>query len=212
MYLLDDPLSAVDTHVGKQLFDDCINGYLKQKTVVLVTHQVQYLKDADIILVLDNVSINLERSDDLVFTLLWFFGEKGAKSVFLVSSLTNQGNIFPSQGKVASQGSFQELQKSNATFANLLEEGDNEEEGEKSPEKITLERVVSAISNAAEEEEDEDDPQETEELLAKGGYNSSLYWKYFRAGGSKFMIILVVVSLIVGQLASSGTDYWVAYW
>lgn len=47
IYLLDDPLSAVDTHVGKQLFDDCISGYLGNKCVVLVTHQLQYLKKLD---------------------------------------------------------------------------------------------------------------------------------------------------------------------
>lgn len=57
IYLFDDPLSAVDTHVGKSLFDDCINGYLKNKTRVLVTHQVQYLKDADAIVLVNNVSI-----------------------------------------------------------------------------------------------------------------------------------------------------------
>ena len=45
IYLLDDPLSAVDAHVGKQLFEDCIgpNGYLakRQNTRILVTHQVE---------------------------------------------------------------------------------------------------------------------------------------------------------------------------
>ncbi|KAJ8954550.1 hypothetical protein NQ318_000784 [Aromia moschata] len=49
IYLLDDPLSAVDTHVGRQLFDQCICGYLKEKCVVLVTHQLQYLSKADTI-------------------------------------------------------------------------------------------------------------------------------------------------------------------
>nr|CAD7259047.1 unnamed protein product [Timema shepardi] len=47
VYLLDDPLSAVDTHVGKHLFDECINSYLKHKTRILVTHQLQYLTDVD---------------------------------------------------------------------------------------------------------------------------------------------------------------------
>lgn len=45
IYLLDDPLSAVDPHVGRQMFDECITGYLKSKCVVLVTHQLQYLKN-----------------------------------------------------------------------------------------------------------------------------------------------------------------------
>lgn len=54
IYLLDDPLSAVDAHVGKQLFEDCITGYLKRKTVILITHQLQYLKEVDHILLLED--------------------------------------------------------------------------------------------------------------------------------------------------------------
>ncbi|XP_060517682.1 probable multidrug resistance-associated protein lethal(2)03659 isoform X2 [Cylas formicarius] len=53
VYLLDDPLSAVDTLVGKQLFDDCIAGFLKTKCIILVTHQLQYLKSATKIYVMD---------------------------------------------------------------------------------------------------------------------------------------------------------------
>ncbi|KAB0802273.1 hypothetical protein PPYR_04459 [Photinus pyralis] len=62
IYLLDDPLSAVDTHVGKELFEKCIMGYLKDKTVILITHQLQYLKDADHIIILDNGIMKAEGS------------------------------------------------------------------------------------------------------------------------------------------------------
>lgn len=55
-YLLDDPLSAVDAHVAKHLFEECIQKYLGGKTRILVTHQVQFLKGADLIIVMDNVS------------------------------------------------------------------------------------------------------------------------------------------------------------
>ena len=58
IYLLDDPLSAVDTHVGRHLFDQAINTFLKGKIRVLVTHQLHYLKDIDQILLLRDV-INL---------------------------------------------------------------------------------------------------------------------------------------------------------
>ena len=41
VYLLDDPLSAVDAHVGQHIFEHCLKGALKGKTVVFVTHQLQ---------------------------------------------------------------------------------------------------------------------------------------------------------------------------
>jgi ATP-binding cassette subfamily C (CFTR/MRP) protein 4 len=47
IFFLDDPLSAVDPDVASKLFKNCINGYLKDKCRVLVTHQVQYLKNVD---------------------------------------------------------------------------------------------------------------------------------------------------------------------
>eukprot|EP00897_Mesotaenium_endlicherianum_P000582 jgi/Mesen1/10524/ME000083S10028 len=57
IYLLDDPLSAVDTHVGRHLFDQCICGALKGKTRVLVTHQLQYVAAADAIAVVADGTI-----------------------------------------------------------------------------------------------------------------------------------------------------------
>jgi len=52
VYLLDDPLSAVDAHVGASLFNDCIKGFLATKTRILVTHQLQFLHDCDLIIVI----------------------------------------------------------------------------------------------------------------------------------------------------------------
>ncbi|OXU18992.1 hypothetical protein TSAR_009975, partial [Trichomalopsis sarcophagae] len=54
VYLFDDPLSAVDTHVAKRLFEECIDGLLKSKTRILVTHNLHYLERADTIILLDN--------------------------------------------------------------------------------------------------------------------------------------------------------------
>ena len=51
-YLLDDPLSAVDTAVAKHIFEKCIKGYLKRNCVILVTHQLQFIKAAHQIIVL----------------------------------------------------------------------------------------------------------------------------------------------------------------
>uniref|UniRef100_A0A4W2CXI7 Multidrug resistance-associated protein 4 n=1 Tax=Bos indicus x Bos taurus TaxID=30522 RepID=A0A4W2CXI7_BOBOX len=52
IYLLDDPLSAVDAEVSRHLFEQCIRQALKEKITILVTHQLQYLKDASQILIL----------------------------------------------------------------------------------------------------------------------------------------------------------------
>lgn len=52
IYLLDDPLSALDTHVSKHIFDKCLHGFLKSKIVILVTHQHQYLRDFNKIVVM----------------------------------------------------------------------------------------------------------------------------------------------------------------
>ncbi|XP_044727747.1 ATP-binding cassette sub-family C member 4-like [Chrysoperla carnea] len=54
IYLLDDPLSAVDVNVGKHIFHECIEKYLKGKTRILVTHQIQHLQNVNYIVVLKN--------------------------------------------------------------------------------------------------------------------------------------------------------------
>ncbi|KAJ3111183.1 Multidrug resistance-associated protein 1 [Physocladia obscura] len=56
--LLDDPLSAVDTHVGHHLFKKCILGSLKDKTRILVTHQLHYLSLCDFIIYMNDGEIN----------------------------------------------------------------------------------------------------------------------------------------------------------
>jgi len=52
IYLLDDPLSAVDPEVANNIFEQCIEGVLKDKLVILVTHQLQFLARTQKILVI----------------------------------------------------------------------------------------------------------------------------------------------------------------
>ncbi|KAK8935796.1 ABC transporter C family member 8 [Platanthera zijinensis] len=56
-YLLDDPFSAVDAHTAAILFHDCVMTALQNKTVILVTHQVEFLAEADGILVIEDGEI-----------------------------------------------------------------------------------------------------------------------------------------------------------
>ncbi|NXH19318.1 MRP1 protein, partial [Bucco capensis] len=60
LYLLDDPLSAVDVHVGKHLFEKLIgpSGLLKTKTRVLVTNNLRLLPHTDLIVVMEEGRIS----------------------------------------------------------------------------------------------------------------------------------------------------------
>ena len=53
IYLLDDPLSAVDTHVARHLFEHCMRHFLGGKCVILVTHQLQFAKFCDMVCLLN---------------------------------------------------------------------------------------------------------------------------------------------------------------
>lgn len=67
IYLLDDPFSAVDAHTGSELFKEYIMTALASKTLVFVTHQVEFLPAADLILVLrEGQIIQAGKYDDLL--------------------------------------------------------------------------------------------------------------------------------------------------
>ena len=52
LYLLDDPLSAVDAHVGRHIFEECFKKVLRRKTIILVTHDPEMASYADRIVTL----------------------------------------------------------------------------------------------------------------------------------------------------------------
>ena len=64
IYILDDPISALDAHVGKNIMNNCIVGYLKGKTIILATHALQYAAFADKIYYMKNGEINWEGTYD----------------------------------------------------------------------------------------------------------------------------------------------------
>ncbi|XP_015591556.1 multidrug resistance-associated protein 1 isoform X6 [Cephus cinctus] len=89
MYFLDDPLSAVDSHVGKHIFENVIgpSGLLKKKTRILVTHGITYLPEVDNIIVLKDGEITESG------TYKQLLEKKGAFAEFLVQHLQEVGNL-----------------------------------------------------------------------------------------------------------------------
>uniref|UniRef100_A0A672SY73 Multidrug resistance-associated protein 5-like n=1 Tax=Sinocyclocheilus grahami TaxID=75366 RepID=A0A672SY73_SINGR len=64
IYILDDPLSALDAHVGNHIFNNAIRKHLRGKTVIFVTHQLQYLVDCDDVIVMRDGSITEQGSHE----------------------------------------------------------------------------------------------------------------------------------------------------
>lgn len=62
IYLLDDPLSAVDAHVGQHIFQECVERFLQDKVCVLVTHQLQYLRNVQHVVVINQARVEVEGS------------------------------------------------------------------------------------------------------------------------------------------------------
>ncbi|XP_018359852.1 PREDICTED: multidrug resistance-associated protein 1 isoform X1 [Trachymyrmex cornetzi] len=96
-YFLDDPLSAVDSHVGKHIFEKVLgpNGLLKNKTRVLVTHSITYLPEVDNIIVLKDGEITESG------TYKQLLEKKGAFAEFLVQHLQEVGNLHVDDGSEA---------------------------------------------------------------------------------------------------------------
>ena len=93
IYLLDDPLSAVDAHVGKALFDNVISnrGMLRNTTRLLATHRISVLNDVDEIIVLKDGVISERGTMDRLIE------QKGDFAEFVAEYLTE--NMYDTDGE-----------------------------------------------------------------------------------------------------------------
>ncbi|VEN35015.1 unnamed protein product [Callosobruchus maculatus] len=197
IYLLDDPLSAVDIHVSKHLYDECINGYLLSKTRILVTHQVHHLKDADNIVILNNGEIEnqgtfkqLSESDNLYAKLLMSEPEPGdeeksklGESVKILRSLSIKSSRKQSLASAVSDLSIPE---------SILQEDVEEDEEDNKVNEVNL--------------------KEMQEDSSKGKVKGSVFMQYLLAGGNICVVSIVLALYVLAQALASGVDYFVSYW
>ncbi|XP_012937343.1 multidrug resistance-associated protein 1 isoform X1 [Aplysia californica] len=137
VYLMDDPLSAVDSHVGKHLFDKVIgpNGMLKGKTRILVTHGIGFLPQVDKIVVLVNGCVSETGS----FSEL--MSHNGAFADFLRNYLTEELE--------EGDGGVQDEEGLSRTGSEVMSIRDEilSQLGSQVDDSITLQKQVSIISD-----------------------------------------------------------------
>uniref|UniRef100_A0AAY4BU55 Multidrug resistance-associated protein 1 n=1 Tax=Denticeps clupeoides TaxID=299321 RepID=A0AAY4BU55_9TELE len=195
VYLLDDPLSAVDAHVGKHIFDKVIGpqGLLQGRTRVLVTHGLSFLPQADLILVMVDGEITETGS------YLELMGRQGAFADFLRTyANTEQTEEEPGElGSFLMKGAC--CLKPNIHFfpfiSPLLSElsicwhmGDGKKA--RSPEAAKL----------------------TEADKAKTGrVKLSVFWEYMKAIGICLSCISIFLFLC-HHVASLGSNFWLSRW
>ncbi|XP_010269959.1 PREDICTED: putative ABC transporter C family member 15 isoform X2 [Nelumbo nucifera] len=186
IYLLDDPFSAVDAHTGTKLFQDCLMGILKDKTILYVTHQVEFLPAADLILVMQNGRITQAgRFEELLKQNTGFELLVGAHSQALESVLTVENSSRTLQSDSECEADL------HTTSAGIARQ---ESDHNLSPE------ITDKGGRLLQDEERE-----------KGSIGKEVYWSYITAvwGGALIPIILLAQSTF--QVLQIASNYWMAW-
>ncbi|XP_071243709.1 ATP-binding cassette sub-family C member 4-like isoform X2 [Salvelinus alpinus] len=183
IYLLDDPLSAVDAEVGRHLFEQCICGILKNKPRILVTHQLQYLQAANQILVLKE-------------------GHMVARGTY--SELQRSGVDFTSllkreeEGPQAPGAETESRSPCRRTLSQNVE--------------VSHTSSIRPVKDGTEQLLAEPVQTVVEEIRSEGSIGVGLYVKYLKAGANILVLIGVVLLQFLAQAAYILQDWWLAYW
>ncbi|XP_011635936.1 probable multidrug resistance-associated protein lethal(2)03659 isoform X3 [Pogonomyrmex barbatus] len=184
IYLLDDPLSAVDAHVSKHLFQECIQRYLVGKTRILATHQLQYIKGVDAILLLEQGKIKyFSHYQDLL---------EFRPEYKLLLAAENEANDDSSLEKsISLRRQFSSSSNRNRTPEASSDDTDDEDEDEDSKK---LNQKIDGL-----------------ERTSRGLVKGPIFIKYFQTGANLCIAFIVLLLFIVTQFIVSFNDYFVPY-
>ncbi|XP_050246580.1 ABC transporter C family member 3-like [Quercus robur] len=188
IYLFDDPFSAVDAHTGSHLFKECLLGLLRSKTVVYVTHQVEFLPVADLILVMKDGRITQAgKYSDILNSGTDFMELVGAheKALSALDS-TEVGSVSESTSKEAG----------NMSITN----GVVQKQEDKDVQNGKADDVVGSKGQIIQEEERE-----------KGKVGLSVYWKYITMAYGGFLVPIILLAQVLFQTLQIGSNYWMAW-
>lgn len=187
--LMDDPLSAVDAHVSKYLFSECIQGALKGKTRVLVTHQLQYLPQSDHVVFLKDGRVREQGS---------FASLMAADAEFAQLFKTYGG------GGAEEEKDAEIDAKDVAANAGEGSEDGTEKKQERADDAAT--KTAGAAPKAPAR------TLMTTEERAKGTVGFAVWRYYFRAFGGAPWVSLIILSISLQMSVRIFNDYWLAGW
>ncbi|CRK99302.1 CLUMA_CG012571, isoform A [Clunio marinus] len=204
IYLLDDPLSAVDSHVGKHLFDECIgpNGYLaKQRaTRILVTHQVHLLQEADWIVVMNQGGVL----------------RQGTYNDVMDIDLTQFISPVQSEDDDLDGDEFKEEIEEDEEDIPYIDDAPGSSKGYLKLKTIEPKKSVSRTSIASSVGDisvisNENEARQEEKTETKISFYK-VFWLYFRAGANVSILFSILLFLIFSQVVTSGSDYFITFW
>ncbi|KAK3097219.1 hypothetical protein FSP39_007607 [Pinctada imbricata] len=212
IYYLDDPLSAVDSHVGKHIFEQVVGnkGLLRKKTRVLVTHGVQWLPRVDRIIVMVNGAVSeIGTYDELL-------DHAGAFAEFLQTYLTQEDS---KEGEEEDQEAKEVKAQILQRLTSITSDDGSDTDGQT---KKALKRQISRQMSTLEEkktpvkEEKEEKPDGKEKLIEEekaevGSVKLAVFLSYAKAIGVWYFAL---VMLFYGcfQGCSLFSNVWLSEW
>uniref|UniRef100_A0A8D1LJY0 Multidrug resistance-associated protein 1 n=1 Tax=Sus scrofa TaxID=9823 RepID=A0A8D1LJY0_PIG len=212
IYLFDDPLSAVDAHVGKHIFENVVGpkGMLKNKTRLLVTHGLSYLPQVDVIIVMSGGKISEMGSYQELLA------RDGAFAEFLrtyASAEQEQGEPEDGLGGISSPGK-EAKQMENGVL--VTEAAGKHLQRQFSSSSSYSGDVGRHHTSTAELQKPGAQTEDTWKLMEAdkaqtGQVKLSVYWDYMKAIGL-FISFLSIFLFLCNHVAALVSNYWLSLW
>ncbi|KAA8550694.1 hypothetical protein F0562_002378 [Nyssa sinensis] len=205
IYLLDDPFSAVDAHTGSELFKEYILTALSTKTVIFVTHQVEFLPAADMILVLkEGCIIQAGKYDELLqagtdFKTLVSAHREAIEAMDIPTHSSEDLNESqPLDGSVLLSNKCDSIGNRIDSLAKEVQEGASASDQKAIKEKKKAKRLRK--NQLVQEEERE-----------RGKVSMKVYLSYMAAAYKGLLIPLIILAQTIFQVLQIASSWWMAW-
>ncbi|XP_007984742.3 multidrug resistance-associated protein 1 [Chlorocebus sabaeus] len=212
IYLFDDPLSAVDAHVGKHIFENVIGpkGMLKNKTRILVTHSMSYLPQVDVIIVMSGGKISEMGSYQELLA------RDGAFAEFLRTYASAEQEQDPEDNGVTGISGPGKEAKQMENGMLVTDNAGKQLQRQLSSSSSYSGDVSRQHNSTAELQKDGAKKEETWKLMEAdkaqtGQVKLSVYWDYMKAIGL-FISFLSIFLFICNHVAALASNYWLSLW